>query len=184
VRPKTFLNWPKLLPIKSIFSFSSSSSSSSSSGATMSRVSQILLLILLIITTHLGESRSLSNNSSSSLISDGMQHVISLQSDHPVVELEFKATTVTCEPIYGFLPCTTEVWGQLFMIVVYEVLLSMAGTYVSDGSNLFFQMFETGVFGASVFQMLGTIPQVVLILGNQLSFYLDHSLTIFYMLTL
>jgi hypothetical protein len=70
------------------------------------------------------------------------------------------------------------------MIVVYEVLLSMAGTYVSDGSNLFFQMFETGVFGASVFQMLGTIPQVVLILGNQLSFYLDHSLTIFYMLTL
>ncbi|XP_062160321.1 sodium/calcium exchanger NCL2-like [Alnus glutinosa] len=130
----------------------------------MSRVSQILLLTLLIITTHLGESRSLSNNSSSSLISDGMQHVISLQSDHPIIELEFKATTVTCEPIYGFLPCTTEVWGQLFMIVVYEVLLSMAGTYVSNGSNLFFQMFETGVFGASVFQILGTIPQVVLIL--------------------
>jgi hypothetical protein len=149
----------------------------------MSIVTQILLSILIIITTHLGESRSLSKNSSS-LISDGMQHVISLQSDHPVVELEFKATTVTCEPIYGFLPCTTEVWGQLFMIVVYEVLLSIAGTYVSDGSNLFFQMFGTGVFGASVFQMLGTIPQVVLILGNQLSFYLDHSLTIFYMLTL
>jgi hypothetical protein len=54
------------------------------------------------------------------------------------------------------------------MIVVYEVLLSMAGTYVSNGSNLFFQMFGTGVFGASLFHVLGTIPQVVLVLGKHL----------------
>ncbi|KAE7995796.1 hypothetical protein FH972_000564 [Carpinus fangiana] len=123
----------------------------------MSRVFLILLSILLI--THLGESRSLGKNSS--LISDGIHH----GSHSPELEvLDFKATTVTCEPIYGFLPCTTEVWGQLFMIVIYEVLLSMAGTYVSNGSNLFFQTFGTGVFGASLFQILGTIPQVVLVL--------------------
>ncbi|KAE7995797.1 hypothetical protein FH972_000564 [Carpinus fangiana] len=128
----------------------------------MSRVFLILLSILLI--THLGESRSLGKNSS--LISDGIHH----GSHSPELEvLDFKATTVTCEPIYGFLPCTTEVWGQLFMIVIYEVLLSMAGTYVSNGSNLFFQTFGTGVFGASLFQILGTIPQVVLVLGYGVS---------------
>ncbi|GMY37677.1 sodium/calcium exchanger NCL2-like isoform X2 [Fagus crenata] len=101
---------------------------------------------LVLLITHLGNSHQTSHSS--------------------IIEIDVKATTVTCEPIYGFLPCTTTLWGQLFMIVVYEYLLSLAGKYVSSGSDLFFQMFGTGIFGASIFHILGTIPQVALVLGS------------------
>ncbi|OWM91152.1 hypothetical protein CDL15_Pgr000095 [Punica granatum] len=83
--------------------------------------------------------------------------------------LGLRTTTVTCTPTYGFLPCTTEVWGELFLIIVYEYLLAVASHYVSSGSDLFFRMFGTGIFGASLFQMLGSIPQVVIMLVSALS---------------
>lgn len=91
--------------------------------------------------------------------------------------LNLKSSTVTCEPLYGFLPCTTELWGELFLIVVYEYLISLGQGYVSSGSDLFFKMFGTGIFGASLFQLLGTIPQVVMMLGKFTSFafsYIPH----------
>ncbi|OWM65515.1 hypothetical protein CDL15_Pgr009105 [Punica granatum] len=81
--------------------------------------------------------------------------------------LGLRTTTVTCTPTYGFLPCTTEVWGELFLIIVYEYLLAVASHYVSSGSDLFFRMFGTGIFGASLFQMLGSIPQVVIMLDQE-----------------
>ena len=60
------------------------------------------------------------------------------------------------------------------MIVVYEYLLSLAEKYVSSGTDLFFQMFGTGIFGASLFHMLGTIPQVGLVLGKHLTGFSSH----------
>nr|XP_023907314.1 sodium/calcium exchanger NCL2-like isoform X2 [Quercus suber] len=122
----------------------------------MLRVAFIILLVILI--PHSGNSLSFRENSN--LISD----VIDQISHSSILEVDVKATTVTCEPTYGFLPCTTKVWGQLFMIVVYEYLLSLAEKYVSSGTDLFFQMFGTGIFGASLFHILGTIPQVGLVL--------------------
>nr|XP_023907289.1 sodium/calcium exchanger NCL2-like isoform X1 [Quercus suber] len=122
----------------------------------MLRVSFIILLVLLI--THLGNSRSFKENSN--LISDGIDQI----SHSSILEIDVKATTVTCEAIYGFLPCTSSVWGDIFMIVVYEFLLFSAEKYVSSGADLFFQMFGTGIFGASLFHILGTIPQVALVL--------------------
>lgn len=83
-----------------------------------------------------------------------------------LINLNLKTTAVTCEPIYGFLPCTTTLWGLLFMVVVYELLLSFGEQYISAGSNLFFETFGTGFFGASLFHLLGTVPQVGLILGK------------------
>ena len=127
----------------------------------MLRVSFIILLVLLI--THLGNSRSFKENSN--LISDGIDQI----SHSSILEVDVKATTVTCEAIYGFLPCTSSVWGEIFMIVVYEFLLCSAEKYVSSGADLFFQMFGTGIFGASLFQILGTIPQVALVLGKCLT---------------
>ncbi|KAK9267687.1 hypothetical protein L1049_010119 [Liquidambar formosana] len=85
------------------------------------------------------------------------------------LELNLRSTTVTCEPLYGFLPCTTELWGQLFLIVVYEYLLALGQKYVSAGSDLFFKMFGTGIFGASLFHILGTIPPVAILLVNGIS---------------
>ncbi|KAG2683891.1 hypothetical protein I3760_10G055100 [Carya illinoinensis] len=124
----------------------------------MSRGSLIILLGLLI--SHSGNSRSFGEKSK--LVSDGIDKT---SQNSAGLELDVTATTVTCEPIYGLLPCVTSVWGQLFMIITYEFLLSLAGRYVSSGSELFFQMFGTGIFGATLFQILGTIPQVALVLA-------------------
>ncbi|KAK6268689.1 hypothetical protein QUC31_012849 [Theobroma cacao] len=125
---------------------------------TMLRFTVAILVLILTINYGSG-SRSIKEKSSP--VSDGMDQT----SKSSVLELDLPiTTTVTCEPIYGFLPCTATLWGQLFLLVVYEYLLSLSEEFISSGSNLFFQMFGTGIFGASLFHILGIIPQVMLVL--------------------
>ncbi|KAK1557099.1 hypothetical protein Q3G72_017912 [Acer saccharum] len=132
----------------------------------MSRAALVFLLVLLMI--YHGSSRSSSSSSHSNLVSDGM---VQATIKSPIQELDddLGATSVTCEPIYGFLPCTTELWGQLFLVVVYEYLLSLSEQYISSGSNLFFEMFGTGIFGASLFHVLSIFPQLILVLVSGVS---------------
>ena len=77
--------------------------------------------------------------------------------------------TESCEPTYGILPCSSNAWGLLFLIVVFEILLTFGGRYVGIGSDLFFQTIGPSIFGASLFQLLGTFPQIVLVLVTVLS---------------
>ncbi|KAL4290128.1 hypothetical protein GQ457_14G009480 [Hibiscus cannabinus] len=121
-------------------------------------------ILLLILTISSGSGRSVIEEVG--LVSDGMDRTTES------LLLEFRlptTTTVTCEPTYGFLPCTTKLWGQLFLLVVYEYLLSLSKQFISGGSDLFFQMFGTGIFGASLFNVLGIFPQVILVLVNGVS---------------
>lgn len=83
--------------------------------------------------------------------------------------ISYVESTVTCEATYGFLPCSSSIWGLLFLILVYQILLSMAGHYVAQGSTLFLQNIGPGLVGGSVFQFLRTIPQLVIVLGQSLS---------------
>ncbi|XWS18476.1 hypothetical protein CRYUN_Cryun32bG0046700 [Craigia yunnanensis] len=128
----------------------------------MTKLQFTVALLLLILTINYGSSRSFKEKSS--LISDGMD-----QTSKSLLELDLPTTTVTCEPTYGFLPCTTKLWGQLFLLVVYEYLLSLSEQFISNGSNLFFQMFGTGIFGASLFHILGMFPRVILVLVSGVS---------------
>ncbi|KAI3456190.1 hypothetical protein Pfo_012853 [Paulownia fortunei] len=130
--------------------------------AKMNRLSIIYLLLLLVM-SHLAYSRSIKEDFN--MVSDG----VASESKPSFQEWRLSAATETCEPIYGFLPCSTNVWGLLFLIVVYEILLSLGGKYVATGSDLFFQITGPGIFGASLFQFLGTIPQIVLVLVSALS---------------
>ncbi|KAG8385479.1 hypothetical protein BUALT_Bualt03G0049600 [Buddleja alternifolia] len=132
--------------------------------AKMKRLAIICLLILLA--SHVAYSRSVRGDLN--LVSDGRADE-SHEGKPSFIEWKLSATTETCEPIYGFLPCSTNVWGLLFLIVVYEFLLSVGGRYVGTGSELFFEIIGPGVFGASLFQFLGTIPQIVLVLVSSLS---------------
>ncbi|KAL1567409.1 sodium/calcium exchanger NCL2-like [Salvia divinorum] len=109
--------------------------------------------LLLLASSHLAHSRSIADDRSS--VSDGGKFL---------QWAPLSATTVTCEPVYGFLPCSTNGWGLLFLIVVYNILLSIGGRYVATGSNLWLQIIGPGVVGGSVFQFLGTIPQLVMML--------------------
>nr|XP_034893826.1 sodium/calcium exchanger NCL2-like [Populus alba] len=123
-----------------------------------------LILLLVLLAIQFASNRSI-RNEFSDLISDGLD----IKGQTNFLQLNNLGTTVTCEPIYGFMPCTTKVWGNLFLLVVYEYLLSLADKYISSGSNLFFQMFGTGVFGGSVFYVLAKFPQIVLVLVTLLS---------------
>ncbi|KAK9152951.1 hypothetical protein Sjap_000431 [Stephania japonica] len=75
-------------------------------------------------------------------------------------------STVTCEPMYGFMPCATSLWGQLFLFVVYQYLLYFGDYYISAGSELLFKILGPGVFGASAFHLLGSLPQAALVLAT------------------
>ncbi|KAL3851372.1 hypothetical protein ACJIZ3_013254 [Penstemon smallii] len=132
--------------------------------ATKMRNFALFSLLLLLLVSQLVYSRSIKDDLN--LVSDGVD---SDQNRPSFLEWKLSASTETCEPIYGFLPCSTNVWGLLFLIVVYEFLLSLGGQYVGTGSNLFFEIIGPGVFGASLFQFLGTIPQIVLVLVSSLS---------------
>ncbi|KAK6124223.1 hypothetical protein DH2020_042059 [Rehmannia glutinosa] len=124
-----------------------------------------IISLLLILGSQLAYSRSIKKDANMMMISDGVDP----ESKSSFIEWGLSAATETCEPIYGFLPCSTNVWGLLFLIVVYEILLSLGGKYVAIGSDLFFQITGPGLFGASLFQFLGTIPQIVLVLVSSLS---------------
>lgn len=117
-----------------------------------------LAILLLLALTDYGRSRLISNI----MISDGIYNATTAAAG---AVPGLGATTVSCEPPYGFLPCTTELPGLIFLVVVYQYLLSLGQKYVSEGSDLFFQTFGPGVFGASLFHFIGTIPQIALILG-------------------
>ncbi|KAM0054595.1 putative EF-hand domain-containing protein [Helianthus debilis subsp. tardiflorus] len=76
---------------------------------------------------------------------------------------------VTCEPQYGFLPCTSGLWGKLFLIVVYQYLMSVGQSYISNGSDKFFSLIGPGIFGAGLFHILANFPLLYLILQMGLS---------------
>lgn len=80
-----------------------------------------------------------------------------------------EGATVTCEPKYGFLPCTSDLWGNLFLIIVYQYLMSVGQSYISRGSDKFFALIGPGIFGASLFHILANFPMLFLILENGLS---------------
>ncbi|XP_075486994.1 sodium/calcium exchanger NCL2-like [Primulina tabacum] len=130
----------------------------------MAKKKSLAIISLLILVLQLAYSRSIKEDLES--VSDGMD---SDRKTPSIIEWGLSASTETCEPAYGFLPCSTNVWGLLFLIVVYEILLSLAGKYVAIGSDKFFEIIGPGIFGASLFQFLGTFPQIIIVLVSVLS---------------
>ncbi|KAF8369696.1 hypothetical protein HHK36_032281 [Tetracentron sinense] len=128
----------------------------------MAKAVFFISVILLMIGS--GHSRFVRENSSDRDY-DGTDHVNQSSFDR----IERLTSSVTCEPMYGFLPCTTDIWGQLFLIVVYEYLLFLGEKYISAGSELFFKNLGSGVFGASAFHILGSLPEAVIVLVSGLS---------------
>lgn len=125
-----------------------------------------LAILLVLALTKYGSGRF----TAEMMISDGV-HVHNAAADP-----KLGASAVTCEPPYGFLPCTTELPGLIFLVVLYQYLLSLGQKYVSEGSDLFFQTYGPGIFGDSLFQIIGTIPQITLILG----IFISSLIPIFY----
>lgn len=127
----------------------------------------ILLLLLLITTVH----SRYSPFDPSDLISDGVHNNQSLnQTTSSPFHLALKSSAEeTCEQTYGFLPCTTTVIGNLFLILVYGYLMFFAATYLSSGSELLLQILGPGIIGGLFLPVLGALPDALLILVSGLS---------------
>ncbi|KAL0399441.1 UNVERIFIED_CONTAM: Sodium/calcium exchanger NCL2 [Sesamum radiatum] len=79
-----------------------------------------------------------------------------------------KSKSESCEQMYGFLPCSDSVWGHVFLIVVYEYLLFHGESYVASGGERIFKILGPGVFGACAFQLIGSLPESLILLASGL----------------
>ncbi|KAI3948007.1 hypothetical protein MKW92_019997 [Papaver armeniacum] len=114
------------------------------------------------------------------LVSDGMNsypetmYIKQLKQQVQTANTTLTTTMMTtnseefCEHMYGFLPCSSNLLGHLFQIVVYEYLLFLGERYVTEGSELVFQILP-GIFGDSVFEILGAFPESMMIVVAGLS---------------
>ncbi|XP_028556926.1 uncharacterized protein LOC110109044 [Dendrobium catenatum] len=71
-----------------------------------------------------------------------------------------------CEQTYGFLPCTTTVVGNLFLVLAYGFLMYKAATFLSGGSELLLEILGPGIIGGLFLPILGALPDALLILGK------------------
>ncbi|XP_058221559.1 sodium/calcium exchanger NCL1-like [Rhododendron vialii] len=133
-------------------------------------------LILLLLAVK-GTSRPLLYASSSGLISDGTDDRV--ESNQTSIDLLLKGGVdyyvsseeeeeEECEQLYGFLPCSYSAAGHLFLIVVYEYLLFHGESYVASGGERIFKILGPGIFGASAFQVIGSLPEALILLASGL----------------
>lgn len=100
----------------------------------------------------------------SDLVSDGVFN--NQRRSSPFIRL---LAAEECEQTYGFMPCTTTVAGNLFLIIVYGYLMFLAATYLSSGSELLLEILGPGLIGGLFLPILGALPDAMLILVSGLS---------------
>ncbi|CAL0333736.1 unnamed protein product [Lupinus luteus] len=71
--------------------------------------------------------------------------------------------------MYGFLPCSTNILGHLFLILVYEYLLFHGESYLAAGGEKVFEILGPGIFGSSAFDLLGALPESLILLVTGLN---------------
>lgn len=119
-------------------------------------VSIFLFLVILSGPTY---ARFIALRSSPDLLSDGVHLTLN----------RFAAETSTCDETYGFLPCTTSILGNIFLIAVYGFLMFIAAKSLSDGSELLLEILGPGIIGGLFLPILGALPDAMLILVSGLS---------------
>ena len=99
--------------------------------------------------------------SSSILASPLSSALIRLNSSSPAT-----AEAEKCEQSYGFLPCTTTVLGNMFLVLTYGFLMFKAATFLSAGSELLLEIMGPGLVGGLLLPILGALPDALLVLGT------------------
>nr|XP_043628725.1 sodium/calcium exchanger NCL2-like [Erigeron canadensis] len=112
--------------------------------------------------------RYLQYNAGIKQVSDGFKNG-SIKTKKSLIRLkESDDSEEQCEQMYGFLPCSRNLPGHLFLIVVYEYLLYHGESY-AGGDGRIFGVLGNNFFGASVFQLLDSLPDSLILLASGLS---------------
>ncbi|XP_058095701.1 sodium/calcium exchanger NCL1-like [Magnolia sinica] len=125
-----------------------------------------LLFAFLILSLAIKSQSRYIADTSQDLISDGIRNV--RQPSFPHLGLPLLSSE-TCEQTYGFLPCTTTILGNLFLVLAYGYLMFLAATYLSTGSELLLEILGPGIVGGLFLPILGALPDALLILVSGLS---------------
>lgn len=75
-----------------------------------------------------------------------------------------KGVVKGCSENYGFLPCSTTLGGNLFLVIVYGFFMLKAAEFLSDGSDMLLAVINPGIIGGLVLPILGASPDALLIL--------------------
>ncbi|KAK2665835.1 hypothetical protein Ddye_004409 [Dipteronia dyeriana] len=97
-------------------------------------------------------------------VSDGIQ-----QQHDAFIQLDSLTSSDSCEQTYGFLPCTTNVLGNVFLIVVYGYVMFLSAKLLSDGSEILLQIIGPGIIGGFLLPVLSSVPDATIILASGLS---------------
>lgn len=122
-----------------------------------------LLSVLFLLLVNPGGGRQVTSNFSSGEVSDGIEN-----GHQPTNELLLRGmvSSDTCEQTYGFLPCTSSVLGNIFLIVVYSYLMFLGAKFLSDGSEILLEILGPGIIGGLFLPLLSSFPDAVIILGK------------------
>ncbi|KAG2372008.1 Sodium/calcium exchanger [Vigna angularis] len=119
------------------------------------------IFLLLLATTIRVQGRCLTE-----LVSDGVQKVEHKETSYLVLKgIDDESCEEHCKQMYGFLPCTDNIFGHLFLILVYEYLLFHGESYLAKGGEQIFKILGPGIFGASAFHILAALPESLILLG-------------------
>ncbi|KAJ4975951.1 hypothetical protein NE237_001057 [Protea cynaroides] len=125
------------------------------------------LLIVFLVTAGFGRSRFVAKTASSlDLVSDGIDDV--RQPSFIALNRIFSSEE-TCDQTYGFLPCTTTIAGNIFLIIVYGFLMYQSAKLLSNGSELLLEILGPGIIGGLFLPVLGALPDALLVLVSGLS---------------
>ncbi|XP_061348954.1 sodium/calcium exchanger NCL1-like [Gastrolobium bilobum] len=104
----------------------------------------------------------------SELVSDGVHDVQPNKTSYLLLKGNDESFEEHCEQMYGFLPCTNNIFGHFFLILVYEYLLFHGESYLAEGGEQIFKILGPGIFGASAFHILGALPESLILLVSGL----------------
>ncbi|XP_027926738.1 sodium/calcium exchanger NCL2-like isoform X1 [Vigna unguiculata] len=126
----------------------------------ISKTPYSILILLLLATTIRVEGRYLTE-----LVSDGVHKAQHNETSYLILKgIDDESCEEQCKQMYGFLPCTDNVFGHLFLILVYEYLLFHGESYLAKGGEQIFKILGPGIFGASAFHILAALPESLILL--------------------
>lgn len=130
-------------------------------------VAYLVVGVLVLLAIDGVQSRGLEekkSRGSNGLVSDGIS-----SGQYLVLNgIRMDPSSSSCEEMYGFLPCSSSIWGHLFLIMLYEYLLFHGEIYLAAGGEQVFRILGPGVFGASAVHVLGVLPEAILLLASGL----------------
>ncbi|KAI4322990.1 hypothetical protein L6164_022634 [Bauhinia variegata] len=135
---------------------------------TMSKTASFILVLFAAAAVEV-QGRFLRDISGSELVSDGVDDAKPDKNNYLLLKgIEFESSEKECKQMYGFLPCSSSIFGHLFLILVYEYLLFYGESFLASGGEQIFKILGPGIFGASAFDLLGALPESLILLVSGL----------------